>query len=252
MSNYRIGSGDKFFSRGVPLHAVDFSCNPFNVTRIAAKFGKFGNWQNMIQRVVQAKNDLFACIGTTVVLIFQLLANYLGVFCSFETIRGSLLEIARFAKRIATIFHSQEAYILATAGTHSTVSHLLLPSGGAPSQPFRAGVAINLIRDGWSHTQRTQSSSLKVVVPSQVLLSTRGGISIGVFDFIALGGFSVLLSYLCRRFELAYTLLSQGVNLRFRFANWLGSYGVISAVRAACILPQRLDLLYARVDRTLN
>lgn len=227
MPNYRISSGNEFISRGVPLHAVDFTCDPLDIRRVAGQFRKAGNWENMVKRVIETKDNLLTGVGAAIVLVFQLLTDKLSMLGGLQAVNRSLLEVARLAERVTSIFHCGQAGAFTATGAKSRVAHFLFPFCGTSFLLTRTGRAMNGIISGWYLTAvSTKTSCLQSVIASQVLLTVRRGIAFWVLSFPSFNSRSVSCSSFFGCFEFAYTLFSQGVNLRSRFANWLGSLSV--------------------------
>lgn len=172
MPNYRISSGDKFFSRGVPFHAVDFTCYPLDVRGVAAEFGKLGNWQNMVQRVVQPKNDLFASVGATVVLVAEFLADQFRVLGGFQTVNRGLLKIAAFTKWIAFSDHGWERGIFTAVRTDPAFSPCLFAELAICYASISAWLTVNFPWSCWFRAKHTKTLLLQSVIPLGSSLAT--------------------------------------------------------------------------------
>lgn len=206
MSNYRISSGDKLLAGGVPLHTVDLTCDPFDIGWIGAEFRKLGNWQDMVQRVVQAKDNFFAGVGAAVVLMLQLLSNHGGVFTTFKTVCGSFLEIASFAKAVFATDHCRKRGAFSASCTETvrypSISQLL----SVLYASLTASDAIDHSCTSWRGTENTESLRLKSVVALFGILQFFGFILrfVKMSLAISLAGLSVFYPKFFRRLIVVY------------------------------------------------
>jgi hypothetical protein len=141
--NYEQRGFKKLISRGVPLHAVDFPCNPLGVGGVRTRLRESADGQNMIQRVVQAKHNQLASVGAAIVLVFQLLADNLSVLCSFQTISRGFLKVAWLAKTIFFIRHRWERLHFTAHGTVAISSAFISTSFNAGRVLFTTWLTVN-------------------------------------------------------------------------------------------------------------
>lgn len=177
--NYKSGSLKKFFSRGIPFHAVNFSCNPFDVCGIATEFRETRNRQNVIQRVVQAQYDQLVRIGAAIVLSLQFLANKYRVLRGSQTVGGGFLEVAGLAKGIPSAFHRWKTWRFSTTIAEPGINHFLLPLGRQSFDVISAILAVRAAVRRVLTTTSAQSGLFKsIIAPARMtrLSSPENGI----------------------------------------------------------------------------
>lgn len=165
MSNYRIGSGYELFPGRVPLHAVNFACNPFYVSGILSQFGVLGNRQNVVQRIVEAQNYFFSGVRATIILTLKFLANQLRVLSSLKTIHCGFLEITAFTKGIVFPSHSGNRGTFAAVSANTLRDVTSFGSLGSDNIPFTAPLTMNKSVPSRSGTKYTQFLFTQSVVP---------------------------------------------------------------------------------------
>ena len=170
MLNYGISGSDKLVSRGVPFHAINLACNPFDIERIATKFGIAGNWKNMVKRIVKAKDDFLARISATVVLVFKFLTNKFGVLGCLQAIGRCLFEITTLAKRPVFSFHRWQHRVFTADGTDSITDAFFSPCFSRSSYNLRAGFTGSIFRTRWNLTAiSTQVGSNQAIASVQIM-----------------------------------------------------------------------------------
>jgi len=203
MFNYGISSGDELFTGGIPLHAVDLACNPFDVSWITAKFWKLGRWQNMVKRVVHSKHNQLASVGATVVLRFQFCADSLSVFRCFQTISRCFSKVTALTKRISLVNQRWQDLKLPTGITQSLSYHTRFPLSGFILKAFSAAVTINPLRS-WRNlaAQCAETLRLKRVVAFKILLSMRFCVPFWMVSFPSFDSFLISSADVLRSLEL--------------------------------------------------
>lgn len=172
--NHKTSGFEKFFSGGIPFHAVNLARNPFSVCRIASKLWKSRNRQNMIKRVVKAQDDFLSSVGALIVLSLQFISDYVCVFSGFQAVRGSLSKITPLAKRILTALHRRKRRELSTAVTKPFRNHPSLPSGRR-CQRFILALLAKDERLNWRllTAVSAQARFFKAVIPREIMPSMR-------------------------------------------------------------------------------
>jgi hypothetical protein len=172
MFNYRQRSLKKLFSRGVPLHAVDFPCDPFDVVGIGSQFGKSADRENVIERVIQAKHNFFASVSASVVLLFQFLSNQLSMFRGFKAVNGSLFEVAAFTERPVLSFHGRENRILAAVRTNTVSDTLCSPCFSGSSNHLGAVFTGTVLWPRWNLSAiSTQVGGNQAIAAIQIIFT---------------------------------------------------------------------------------
>jgi hypothetical protein len=230
MVNYKPSGFKKLLSRGVPLHAVDFPCNPLSVGRIVTKFGEARNRQDMIQRVVEAEYNQFARIGAVVILVLQLLADNFSVFCGPKTVGRRFLKVARFAKRPVFTFHHWQHWIFTAVRTNTASDAVESISLSESAISFSADLTVNKTVPCRSRTEHAKALGFQSVITSFGVFQLFSPVLrlVVMLLVVSFASFTVSQPNFFRGFKLAYTLFSHGVNLSCRFAKWLGSLGCLN------------------------